>query len=295
MNQQPFKNISKVAITGSNGFIGRHVVRALREILPKIKLVLVVRSGGEIENDSENSGVVVADIYDESINFMELLGNPDALVHLAWGGLSNFSNSNHEAIELPKQKVFLTRLIERGLAHLVVAGTCFEYGAIEGECREEADVSPILPYGRAKNDLRITLESICETGGCTLAWARLFYMYGAGQRSSALHAQFVAAAVAERETFDMSDGEQVRDYLPVEDVAQMLADCVMFGHNVGVVNICSGRPTRVVDMIGEWSKELNYHPLLNCGVFARPAYEPDSFWGSRKRFDTLVRGNVEGC
>ena len=59
------------------------------------------------------------------------LGSPDVVLHLAWGGLPNYTSDKHLKNELPKQIKFLEGLINQGLKSLVVTGTCFEYGMQE--------------------------------------------------------------------------------------------------------------------------------------------------------------------
>ena len=40
----------------------------------------------------------------------------------------------------------------------------------------------------------------------------------------------------------MSAGEQIRDYLPIEEVGELLVRLTLLGRDVGIVNICSGQP-----------------------------------------------------
>src|SRR5690606_34959345 len=99
---------------------------------------------------------------------------PDAAIHLAWGGLPDFKNPSHLENELPVQKSFCENLISNGLPSLTVTGTCLEYGLQEGELSEETEPLPSTPYAMAKNMLRLHLEEECKMYGTDFKWVRLF-------------------------------------------------------------------------------------------------------------------------
>ncbi len=56
---------------------------------------------------------------------MSRAGRPDALLHLAWGGLPCYTAERHIDEELPMQFAFLHDLVEEGLPRMTVTGTCF--------------------------------------------------------------------------------------------------------------------------------------------------------------------------
>jgi len=49
--------------------------------------------------------------------------------------------------------------------------------------------------------------------------------------------------------FNMSGGEQLRDYLPVKDVARYIAALAVSGKGAGLVNVCSGKPISVRGLV----------------------------------------------
>ena len=95
----------KIAITGATGFIGRHV----RSVLVKTDhvVVLVVRNVKKVGDRAANEEIVVADLSQARTDWFELFGKPDAVLHLAWGGLSNYMDSYHVDVELPMQLKFV--------------------------------------------------------------------------------------------------------------------------------------------------------------------------------------------
>jgi hypothetical protein len=63
-----------------------------------------------------------------------------------------------------------------------------------------------------------------------LTWTRLFYMYETGQNPKSIYGQ-LAAAVDRDDHFDVSTGEQTRDYLPIEAIADRLVRLSLLGRD----------------------------------------------------------------
>ena len=196
---------------------------------------------------------------------------------------------HHFESELPAQYRFLRALVDGGLARLVVTGTCYEYGMASGELVESQTVQPANPYAHAKNVLRQQLEYLrASCGSFALTWARLFYMYGNGQASTSLYPQLVAALRRGDATFAMSRGEQLRDFLPVEEMARLLIDVALAPTADGIVNICSGTPVSVRRLVEQWIAQSGRDIALELGRYRYPDYEPLAFWGSTQRLRQIV-------
>lgn len=276
----------RIAVSGASGFIGRHVVADLES--RRVPLTLVYRPGSAPPQPRGPDRIVEIDIADPPSTAFEQLGRPDVLIHLAWGGLPNYSSPSHVEHELPAQKAFLTRLLADGLQSLTVAGTCLEYGLLSGELREDMPTSPITMYGRAKDSLRAELERIHAARPFMLTWARLFYLYGDGQAAGSLLPQLERAIARGDATFDMSGGAQLRDYLPVTTAAQYLVRLALSGRDNGVVNVCSGEPISVLDLVRSVVAQHDSHIELNLGRVPYPEYEPMAFWGDRGKLTRIL-------
>jgi len=220
-------------------------------------------------------------------NLFAALGSPTHCIHLAWPGLPNYRSDCHLQESLPQSREVLFRLIDGGLKHLLVTGTCLEYGMQEGELAEEIEAKPSTPYAMAKDRLRQSLEQrILGTGVC-LQWSRLFYMYGPGQNPNSLFAQLQRAIADGQKEFPMSGGEQVRDYLPVEEVAEILAALAHHSSFTGIVNICSGKNVRLREMVQGYIDKTQASIKLKLGVYPYPEWEPFRFWGSTAKLARL--------
>jgi len=280
----------KIAISGATGFVGRHVVAEVdRRGLPA---TLLGRSGSPLTLGTTHR-LVALDLDAPIADPFEAIGKPDVLIHLAWGGLPHYESLHHFENELPAQYRFLKAVIAGGLSNLLVTGTCFEYGMQSGALHEELDAKPTNAYGYAKNALRTQLEFLQRTMPFNLTWARLFYLYGDGQPETSLFPQLRAAVKAGRESFDMSGGEQLRDYLPVSEVARHLVTLALSGNDNGVVNICSGRPVSVRSLVESWIAENGWSIGLNRGHYPYPAHESMAFWGDRHKLDRCLEAETD--
>ncbi len=271
----------KVAVTGATGFVGRHVVAELHA--RGAKLTLLVRPSSKVPAEWSRHTVLRQDLLSAHGHAFELLGQPDALIHLAWGGLPNYKALHHFEHELPLHYSFLKEMVASGLQRMVVAGTCFEYGMQSGALSEDLPARPTNPYGFAKDALCRELAYLQATHPFALTWARLFYMHGAGQSENSLLPKLRAAVARGDRTFPMSGGEQLRDYLSVLQVASHLAALAQTGRDNGVVNVCSGEPISVRRLVEGWIADNGWAITPELGRFPYPDYEPMAFWGERSK------------
>lgn len=86
----------------------------------------------------------------------------------------------------------------------------------------------------------------------------------------------------------MSPGEQLRDYIPVDDAARHIVSLALSGRAVGIVNICSGRPTSIRALVERWIAENGWSIRLNLGRYEYPDYEPLAFWGDPQKLHRVL-------
>ena len=270
----------KVVVTGASGFIGQHVLTDLLQ--HGLEIVAVTREATRLAGLSETVRIVEMDIAHPPSDCFEQMGRPDILIHLAWDGLPNYKSLHHFETELTRQYYFLKLMLEGGLSSLLVTGTCFEYGMQSGPLAADMPTKPNNPYGYAKDALRKQLEFLKSQTRFNLTWGRLFYMYGEGQPSTSLYPKLKEAVSRGDKIFNMSGGEQLRDYLPVEEVARQIVQLAMAQGDIGAVNICSGKPVSVRWLVEHWLSENNWEIDLNLGHYPYPDYEPMAFWGDRR-------------
>jgi nucleoside-diphosphate-sugar epimerase len=275
----------KVAVTGGSGFIGRHVLRAL--LAESVQVTAYVRAPESLAEFEGKIAIVPADLEQAEGIWRAVSEVPDVLLHLAWEGLPNYRSLHHFEVELPRQYRFLKSAVGMGVSTLVVTGTCFEYGLQNGELGEEQPTRPMNPYAYAKDALRRQLEYLQSVRSFNLIWGRIFYLYGQGQAASSLWSQLQQAIDNGASHFPMSGGEQLRDFSPVEEVARHLVRLGLRRTDAGAVNICSGAPRSVRNMVERWIRDRNAAIEPDLGKYPYPDYEPMAFWGSRRKLAAI--------
>lgn len=267
----------KIVVTGATGFIGQHVLSHLRK--HAVDVTAVIRPSSTKASMLRDETVIALDMHNPPAKAFELMGCPDVLIHLAWDGLPNYGSLHHYETELPSQYRFLKSLVGAGLPAMVVAGTCFEYGMQSGPLSVGCETRPANPYGYAKDALRRQLQFLRDQTPFALTWARLFYLYGEGQSEMSLFSQLKCAVERGDTVFNMSGGEQLRDYLDVAEAARRIVDLALGDGNQHIVNVCSGKPISVRRLVETWIKDQGWPIQLNLGHYPYSTYEPMAFWG----------------
>ena len=279
----------KILVTGATGFVGCYVID---ELLSRGCLV-VASSTNQITAAKKKwfskTVYVEHDIHSSvNENLFIKFHQPDIAIHLAWGELNNFKSKVHLEKILPAHIFFLESLIKSGLEDFTCTGTCLEYGMLEGELDEEMIVAPTVAYAIAKDKLRKELEGLQEKYKFSSKWVRLFYMFGIGQSSKAILPLLDDALSNNKEVFNMSLGEQLRDYLPIEAVAENIVNLALQNKVEGVINCCSGVPISIKELVLNYMKDRKKVIKLNLGYYPYPDYEPFEFWGSKEKLKSIV-------
>jgi nucleoside-diphosphate-sugar epimerase len=288
----------RVLVTGATGFVGQHTVAKLLD-----RSDIEVIATGSRQDPAQPSWLnkltyVPFDITVDSsgIDLYAFFGKPDAVIHLAWPDLSNFKALAHIDTHWLHHYRFLTNLLNNGLTDLTTTGTCLEYGLQSGCLSEELPTMPTTAYGMAKDILRRALTlflSARNSRNVSFKWLRLFYMFGTGQNPKSLLAQLETAALRGDTVFNMSKGEQLRDYLPVTEVADIIMQVALQQQITGAINCCSGQPVSVRTFVEQFMQDHNYCMTLNLGYYPYPDYEPLAFWGNNKKLLTVLNNDNE--
>jgi dTDP-6-deoxy-L-talose 4-dehydrogenase (NAD+) len=283
----------KILVTGATGFLGSHVVK---NILVHGHTVIATSRNRENTEElfpqSKNLKYIQKDLNDKEENYYMFFECPERVIHLSWQGLPRYNELFHIEQNLSANYYFIKNMVGHGLANITITGTCFEYGLLEGCLAENMDTRPVTIYGLAKDTLRKFVETLQKKYGFSLKWLRLFYPFGEGQGSKSLYSQMKDAVFSKQKEFDMSAGEQIRDYLPAEKMAEYIVKTALQDTIGGVINCCSGKPISVRNFVENYFKEHNHPIKLNLGYYPYLDYEPLAFWGDTEKLTTAI-GTLE--
>nr|WP_225778693.1 NAD(P)-dependent oxidoreductase [Pseudomonas sp. Marseille-Q3773] len=278
-----------VLVTGATGFVGRHLVAQLLARGCRVRALARDLERARRMPWFDQVQFVAADLQlADAGQVASWVDGIDALAHLAWPGLPNYQALFHLEQNLMADYRFVKLAVEAGVAQVLVTGTCFEYGMQSGPLDEHCPARPANPYGLAKHSLHQFLQALQMHRPFTLQWARLFYLHGEGQNPNSLLAALDRAIDSKAAVFDMSAGEQLRDFQPVTEAARQLAGLLHCTGFSGVVNCASGRPVAVRSLVEQRLRERGAELLLNLGHYPYPSHEPMAFWAVTDRLEQLL-------
>lgn len=274
-----------VVVTGASGFIGRPLVAELLRRGRQVHAIgrMPPRSPAEVRWHEADL------LVDDPSPILRSVG-PASLVHLAW--MPTAPGAFWSAVENLDWVAATLRLLRTHAeicgGRVIVAGSCAEYD-LTGDGLLHEENSPLRPttlYGASKLATSQILTAAAPVLGLSLAWARIFYLYGPREHSDRLVGSVITSLLAGREA-PCTGGTQVRDYLHVDDVADALV-AVLDSELEGPVNIGSGSPTSVATVIECIGRTVGQPELLRLGARARPAGDPDVVVADTSRLQALV-------
>jgi nucleoside-diphosphate-sugar epimerase len=278
----------RVLLTGASGFIGRHVLDALAQKDHEIHAVARAPypPGGAAEREGPHEGVTwhAADLL--------LPGAAEALareiqathlLHLAWYALpGSFWNASENERWIDASLRLLRAFGETGGQRAVISGTCAEYAWGEGILNErDTRLEPATLYGACKHATHIAATAVASQLGVSLAWGRIFFLYGPGEDPARL-VSGVARQLLAGEEVPTTDGLQQRDFVHVSDVASAFV-ALLCGEFTGPVNIASGEAVAVRDVVSLIAEQAGGLERVHFGALPQRAGEPAVIAGDTRR------------
>lgn len=274
----------KVAVTGANGYIGSHVVN---ELLKRGHTVIATDMADN--NINKQATVVLANIFETSDVF-QLLGCPDAVIHMAWRNGFNHNNDSH-IIDLPKHWAFTKQIIDASCKSLTVMGTMHEVGYHVGEINENTPCNPMSLYGISKNSLRQMLLTYSAGKDISLKWLRAFYVTGDDTKNKSIFAKILEMAAAGQKTFPFTTGENQYDFTDINTLSQYIAAAATQNNTSGIINVCSGNPIALKDKVEEFIKNNKLDIRPEYGAFPSRKYDSPCTYGNTDKINKIMQAD----
>ncbi len=246
--------MDKVLVTGGAGLIGSRVVRKFLEECWKVTVVDDF-STGEPENIPSHPNIQVI-IHDITVNkgLEKLFTDVDVVVHLAAvSSIPACEGDVGRAFEVNVRGLenVLNASAEGGVDLIVFSSSAAVYG--EGKrLSETTPPKPLSVYGHTKLIGENMLRCLSEEERVRAAVLRIFNVYGRTRLGKGVYGvvdQFIDDAVNRRPLRIFGDGEQVRDFIHVDDVADAVYKIVeKFGKRFDIYNIGSGTGLSVKEL-----------------------------------------------
>src|SRR3989344_11528 len=262
--------MSKVLVTGGAGFIGSHVTRLLIEAGHSVTVLDNFESGHKNVLAKEEK-LIVGGINDPQ-KCAEALKGVDAVIHMA--GLIVVPESVKDPLKYCNNNVIGTvNLLESmrkvGVKKIIFSSSACVYGTPDKlPIKEDAAIHPDNPYGASKASIETFLQTYNAVFGFDAIILRYFNPYGPGEEHNPeTHAipNFVKATLVKKPIPLYWKGQQIRDFIYIDDLAQAHIDVLpLSGYQI--FNIGTEKGIKVKDVINEIFKIVGYKvPINNLG------------------------------
>jgi nucleoside-diphosphate-sugar epimerase len=280
----------KIFITGGAGFLGEHTLNLLDKADWQTCALTQCQPRGNAGLSriqwirADLSGVTTA-----------MLRGVDVLIHLAAHGVDPsaatwkdcFQVNVHDSMQL------MLCALQAGIRNYIVAGSCFEYGHTGSEydfIPVDAPLRPGRPYDASKAAFSIAAEALARDKKVKLSILRFFHLFGPGERPDRFWPALKTAAEAGND-FEMTRGEQVRDFTPVEYAAQQVISEITAQMQLPLTafprtrNVGTGKAQTLREFAEYWWKKWNAPGVLKIGAVA---YRPNEVFRFVPMIDEVV-------
>jgi UDP-glucose 4-epimerase len=267
----------RIFVTGGTGFIGSHFLRAALGAGHEVRAlrrpgshprVTLPRDPEWIEASLENVPIIS-------------LAGCDVLVHLAAVGVDGKSSwDDCFRVNVLHSLCLWQQAADAGVRCFVICGSCFEYGRA-GERFEfipvDAPLEPTGSYHASKAAATMAAIGLAVDCKLSLTVLRPFHVFGEGEPANRLWPSLRAAA-REGQDLPITFGEQVRDFVEVEQVARRFLEASQpdrapaLGEPL-IENVGSGRPQTIREFAEFWWKQWGAQGRLRPGAIPYRANE----------------------
>lgn len=285
----------RILVTGGAGFIGSHIVKQLLEANHEVVIYDVEKPSAISLQQSANTEkaesreliadsytIIEGDVKDTELLKKSLIG-VDAVIHMA--SFISVEESVKNPLKYMDNNVLgtaslLAAMREAGVKKIVFSSSATVYGEPKSlPILEDAPLSAANPYAASKIAMEALCESFYMTDGFDVTILRYFNPYGPGENHiPETHAipNFIRAGLSQGpESFIEKDseqrktnnekrliplywkGEQVRDFIYVEDLASAhISVLELSGYNI--FNVGTENGVKIIDVINKLSDILEY-------------------------------------
>ena len=252
----------KFAVTGGAGFVGNNIVKLLVSKGHDVVVIDNLHTGKK-----ENLQEIIKEIEFHNVDIRDfsklesILENVDGIFHEA--ALTIVQESFQKEKEYFDVNVKGTenifKIAKKYGKKVVYASSSSIYGNTkEIPIKENFERKPINPYGQTKLEDEFLAEKYREEG-VSIIGLRYFNIFGKGQTGSyaGVITQFMNKVFEKKELQINGDGEQVRDFIHVSDVAQANLSAMESKTEFGFFNIGTGERTSIKSLADTMIKLSN--------------------------------------
>ena len=247
MSDMPSWNNRRILITGAQGFIGRHLTKAIAVLNPK-ELILVGQSVQKYPEDAPIAQYVQLDLRNRSaVEDFARDREFDTIFNLA-GKIDQSIRPNIYQEQMEINYLGTLNLVESFLGkvkHFIQMGSNAEYGNATTPHGPQTVELPNSAYGVSKLAATKMILAKRQSENFPGTVVRPFLVFGTGQNERSFLG-LIVTSIKESKVFETTSCTQTRDFTPVEFVVESL---INVDSSDVLLNICSGVEIQLIDVL----------------------------------------------
>ena len=253
----------KYTVTGGLGFIGNSLVNYLLNSGHDVQIIDNLTNVNNSKHDSlENTATFHKIDILNSEKLESLIEGQDGIFHHAAliDVQESFRNKDlyHQVNVLGTQNIF--EVAKKFNLKVVYASSAAVYGNCPSSPIKEKDLlNPINPYGQTKLECENVAKKFAKDGVKSIG-LRYFNVFGPCQSLAyaGVITKFFEKLVQGKSPEIFGMGDQIRDFVFVDDVAEANLKAMENDINFSIINIASGKPTKIIDLARLMIKSFGY-------------------------------------
>jgi len=222
-------------VIGGSGFLGSHVA----DVLTEAGFRVVIFDCHESSYIQGNQEMIIGDILDvESV--MSAVKDVDVVYHFA--GIADIYEANQKPLETVKHNILGTATIleacaQNNVSRFVFASTVYVYSELGGFYRSTKQASELL------------IENYQKLYGLNFTILRFGSLYGRRANEFNWIHNTIKQALTEGKMQRKGNGEEIRDYIHVQDAAKACVDILDEQHKNDYVLLTGTQTIKVKDLL----------------------------------------------
>jgi nucleoside-diphosphate-sugar epimerase len=224
----------KLLILGGSGFFGDNF---LKSIFDK-KDDIYVLSRTYIKN--RNIKFIKCDLNNIKL-FNKIIQKlkPNICLDLSWSGIPDYSIKNNNYNFIMKKKIY-SCLVKNYCKKIISIGSCWEYGDFSGKASEKLKCQNLIHFARVKIKILNFLKFLKKKYNLCYIWARVFYVYGPGNKKNSLIPSIVRN-LKRNKMLILNRPDVANDFIYISDVTKALYELTFKKIKSGIYNLGSGK------------------------------------------------------
>ena len=278
----------KILVVGGTGFIGFHLIKKLN----KTKFLITCLSLNKVKSKNRLKDVryIFCDTSKKNELNKKVNSEYDYIVNLS-GNIDHFKKKETYRSHYLGFKNLVDIFKKKKIEKFIQIGSSTEYGFEKSPQKEEKKIkNRNLKSTYSKSKLKSTIYGIhlYKKNNFPITILRIFLSYGPGQKSDRLIPYVINSCLNDLR-FDCSKGNQIRDFIYVDDVVNLIIRLLKNKKvNGEIFNVGSGKPVEIKFIIKKIVRQIK-KGYPNFGSIKLRKDEPIRLYANTKKVKALLK------